>query len=35
LLPIGYPAEEPPQRPRFDLDKIVYYEKYGRDKINK
>ena len=29
LLPIGYPAEEPPQRPRFDLDKIVYYEKYG------
>ena len=35
LLPIGYPAEEPPQRPRFDLDNIVYYEKYGRDKINK
>ena len=29
LLPIGYPAEDPPQRPRFDLQKIVYYEKYG------
>ena len=29
LLPIGYPAEEPPQRPRFGLDKIVYCEKYG------
>ena len=29
LLPIGYPAEDPPQRPRFGLDKIVYYEKYG------
>src|SRR3989337_760383 len=29
LLPIGYPAEEPPKRPRFDLEKIVYYEKYG------
>jgi len=29
LLPVGYPAEEPPQRPRFDLQKIVYYEKYG------
>ena len=29
LLPIGYPAEDPPQRPRFDLKKIVYYEKYG------
>ncbi len=30
LLPIGYPAEEPPQRPRFDLSKVVYYEKYGK-----
>ncbi len=29
LLPVGYPAEEPPQRPRFSLEKIVYYEKYG------
>ena len=29
LLPIGYPAEDPPQRPRFALEKIVYYEKYG------
>lgn len=29
LLPIGYPAEEPPQRPRFDLEKIVFFEKYG------
>lgn len=30
LLPIGYPAEDPPQRPRFGLKKIVYYEKYGK-----
>ena len=29
LLPIGYPAEDPPQRPRFNLEKIVYCEKYG------
>ena len=33
LLPIGYPAEEPPERPRFGLDKIVYYEKYGEKKV--
>lgn len=31
LLPVGYPDEDPPQRPRFDLEKIYYYEKYGRD----
>lgn len=30
LLPVGYPAEEPPQRPRFPMDKIVYHEKYGK-----
>lgn len=30
LLPVGYPAEAPPQRPRFDLGKIVCYEKYGK-----
>lgn len=29
LLPVGYPAEEPPQRPRFDLEKIVCYEKWN------
>lgn len=29
LLPLGYPAEDPQQRPRFGLEKIVYYEKYG------
>ncbi|MCF6157468.1 MAG: nitroreductase [wastewater metagenome] len=29
LLPVGYPDEEPLQRPRFRLEKIVYYEKYG------
>ena len=29
LLPVGYPDEDPPQRPRFKLEKIVYYEKYG------
>lgn len=33
LLPLGYPAEEPPQRPRFTLEKIVSYEKYGNQKI--
>ncbi|MDG6004496.1 MAG: nitroreductase [Candidatus Brocadia sp.] len=33
LLPVGYPAEEPPQRPRFALEKIVFYEKYGNQKI--
>jgi len=32
VLPIGYPAEDPPQRPRFGLEKIVYYEKYGEKK---
>ncbi|WP_169703757.1 hypothetical protein [Candidatus Kuenenia stuttgartiensis] len=32
LLPIGYPDETPPQRPRFSLDKITYYEKYGLGK---
>lgn len=32
LLPIGYPDEDPPQRPRFDLEKIYYYEKYGNRK---
>lgn len=30
LLPLGYPDEDPPQRPRFDLEKIYYYEKYGK-----
>lgn len=30
LLPVGYPAEDPLQRPRFDLKKIVCYEKYGK-----
>ncbi len=30
LLPVGYPAEDPPQRPRFSLEKIVSYEKYGK-----
>src|SRR3990172_7433478 len=29
LLPVGYPDEEPPQRPRFGIEKMVYYEKYG------
>ena len=32
LLPIGYPAEEPPQRPRLNLEKILFYEKYGAEK---
>ena len=34
LLPIGYPAEDPPQRPRFGLDKIVYYEKYSEKSLS-
>ena len=29
LLPIGYPNEDPQQRPRFPLEKIVYEERYG------
>ncbi len=29
LLPVGVPDEEPSQRPRQELDKIVYGEKYG------
>lgn len=29
LLPIGYPNEDPEQRPRFPLEKIVYEERYG------
>ncbi|HJW85589.1 MAG TPA: nitroreductase family protein [Candidatus Brocadiaceae bacterium] len=30
LLPIGYPDEDPPQRPRFPLEKVVYDGKYGK-----
>lgn len=30
LIPVGYPDEDPPQRPRFLLEKIVYGERYGR-----
>ena len=29
LLPVGVPGEEPSQRPRQKLDKIVYSETYG------
>ncbi len=29
LLPVGVPDEEPGQRPRLSIDKIVYSEKYG------
>jgi nitroreductase len=29
LLPVGVPDEEPSQRPRQELDKTVYGEKYG------
>lgn len=35
ILPVGYPDEEPSQRPRFDLERIVYYEKYGKKKEEK
>jgi nitroreductase len=29
LLPVGVPDEDPGQRPRLSIDKIVYSEKYG------
>jgi nitroreductase len=29
LLPLGYPDEDPKPRPRKDMNKIVYWEKYG------
>lgn len=29
VLAVGYPAENPPPRPRRSLDKIVYLNKYG------
>ena len=32
LLPVGYPDEDPQQRPRFPLEKIVYDERYGEYK---
>ncbi|UJS17177.1 MAG: nitroreductase family protein [Candidatus Jettenia sp.] len=35
ILPVGYPDEEPSQRPRFDLERIVSYEKYGKKKDDK
>jgi nitroreductase len=29
LLPLGYPDEDPKPRPRKDVNKIVFWEKYG------
>jgi len=29
LLTIGYPVEDPKQRPRLDLSKIAFHEEYG------
>ncbi len=29
LLPVGVPDEDPAQRPRLDIDKITYWEKYN------
>jgi nitroreductase len=29
LIPLGYPDEEPPIRPRKELSEIVFYDKYG------
>ncbi len=29
LLPIGYPDEDPKPRPRKDMNKIAFWEKYG------
>jgi nitroreductase len=28
LIPLGYPDEDPPPRPRKDLDEIVFWEEY-------
>ncbi len=33
LIPIGYPAGSVDPRPRRELDEIVHYEKYDRNKI--
>jgi len=30
LMPLGYPDEQPPARPRRELAEIVFYEKYGQ-----
>jgi nitroreductase len=29
LMPLGYPDEDPKPRPRKDINKIVFWEKYG------
>jgi len=29
MTPLGYPAEEPPIRPRKELSEIVFYDKFG------
>lgn len=29
LLPLGYPGEDPSPRPRKDVDKIIFWGKYG------
>jgi len=33
LIPIGYPAGSVDPRPRRELDEIVHYEKYDRNKF--
>jgi nitroreductase len=30
ILPVGIPDEDPAPRPRLDLEKIVFKEKYGK-----
>jgi nitroreductase len=35
LLPVGIPNEEPAPRPRLNLDKIVFNEKYGENYFGK
>jgi len=32
LMPLGYPDEQPPPRPRKELAGMVFYEKYGQTK---
>ncbi|MCW1296740.1 MAG: nitroreductase family protein [Candidatus Parvarchaeota archaeon] len=35
IIPIGYPAEDPPPPMRIDLDKLVYFDEYGQSWIKR
>jgi nitroreductase len=32
MLVLGYPDQEPAERPRLDISEIVFYERYGQQK---